>query len=393
MRRAYWTRRRLAAAIVFTVLLLGMILWWPFGSSQPTIVYGVAKAARTTVEATVHSTGTLEPRNPVDIVAPASGRLQSLAVKNGDRVSKGQVLARLVSETARADLLSVQAELAARQADLARSQIDIAEARAALMRARNDMRPGTADAAEARLARVSANGDEARKLVQAAQQSVASSRNVLASLDIRAPFDGTVLKIGYDPSSDVRAVSRGQPLLTMVADLSELNVTTAFPENALGALRAGERAGFTVPAYPQRTFSAALTALDLWPERQIRDGRQVVTYRGTLAAANPGDMLRPGMSASIAIIAAESKNVLTVPNGALAFAPPPKIESRFAPMKQPAGAAHFGRVWVLANGKPEPRDIALGLSDGRVTQVVSGSLREGDNIITSAVITKRGGQS
>lgn len=389
LQRAYWTRRHLVAAGIFAALLAGAFFWWPFGGNQSKIVYSFTKADRSTVVVTVHSTGLLEPRDPVDIVAPANGQVESLAVKSGDRVSKGQTLARLASDAARAALLSAQADLAARQADLARSQIDIAEARAALTRARSETRPGAADTAEARLARMSANADEARQLVQAAQQSVASARVVLAGLDIRAPFDGTVLKTDTELSNNVRTISRGQPLITMVADLSQLNVRADFPESALGALHAGEPAEFIVPAFPQQTFTAKLVALDLWPKRQVKVDKEIIVYAGTLTGANPDGMLRPGMSANVAIIAAEAKNALVIPNSALGFAPPPKIEAQFPPLKLSAGPARLSRVWVLKNGNPEPRDVALGLSDERVTQVVSGPLREGEDIITSGVVPAR----
>jgi HlyD family secretion protein len=384
--RASWTKRRLMTAGIFAAIVIGVILWWPWGGGQPKVVYNFVKASRGDVVVSVRSTGSLEPRNPVDVIAPAGGRVESVAVKSGDRVMKGQSLARLVSDTARADLLSAQAELAARQADLQRAEADVAEARAALARARAESKLGAVETAEARLARVLANANEASVLVRTAQANVASAAAKIASLDIRAPFAGHVLKVNLDLSREVRAVTRGQSLFTMVNDLSQMNVKGDFPENALGSLHVGERAEFTAAAFPKRAFAATLTALDLWPKKQSKDDKEIVTYTGTLTGRNPDDLLRPGMSATIAVVIAEAKNALTVPNTALSFSPPPRIESRFPPPPQSPPPTHIGRVWVLVNGNPEPRDIELGLSDDRVTQVVSGPLREGEEVITSAFV-------
>jgi HlyD family secretion protein len=153
-------------------------------------------------------------------------------------------------------------------------------------------------------------------------------------------------------------------------------------------LHLGARAEFTVPAFPRRPFAATLTALEIWPKREVRDRTQFVTYGGVLTAPNPGGVLRAGMSANVAVIVAEAKNVLVVPNAALAFVPPPKVEAQFALRKPtaPAPGERMGRVWVLQGTSPDPRDVTLGLSDGRVTQITGGALRAGEKIITSALI-------
>jgi HlyD family secretion protein len=389
----YWTWRRVGVLGLAIGLLPGALLWWWFSStSGRTITYSVAKATHDNVVMTVRATGALEPRGAMDIVAPAGGRVENIAVKSGDRVIRGQTIAILASETARDALQSGQSEFVARQADLARAEADLAEARAAALRARDDKRPGAMDSAQARLARITVNVNEARDLVGAAQSNVASARASLQNLDVRAPIDGIVLKTNLETPGNTRAVLRGQTLLTMVPDVSQLNLKAEFVESSLGALHPGERAEFTSPAFPRRTFAASLSALEVWPRNQVIDGKPAVTYSGTLTAANPDGALRPGMSADIAIVIAEARGVLVGPTAALGFAPPPKIESQFPAAKIPTGSTH-GRIWVLASGKPEPRDVTLGLSDGRITQVTGGALREGENVITGALVTTRGSQS
>jgi HlyD family secretion protein len=366
-----------------------LLLWSPWGASEANVAYRFTIAGYGNVAVKVTSTAILEPRDAVEVVAQAGGRVESVLVKSGDRVEKGQPLVHLVSESARNDLIAAQTELASRQSDLARSEADLKEARATVLRLRNDPKPGAIDAAEARLARVGANLDQSRSLLRVGEASVAAARAAIDSLDIHAPTDGVVLKTNVTPQQrDVRAVTRGQSVVTMAGDLSQLNLRTDFPESALGFLRPGARADFTAPAFPRRIFEARLTALEIWPKRESRDGKQLVTYGGILTASNPDGVLRPGMSANVAVIVGEAKNVLLAPNSALAFVPPRKVEAAFAPVK-PANApsgARLGRVWVLEGTSPEPRDVTLGLSDGRVTQITGGSLRAGEKIIVSALI-------
>src|SRR5205823_602505 len=105
-----------------------------------------------------------------------------------------------------------------------------------------------------------------------------------------------------------------QPLFTIAADLAQLKLQADFPESALGGLHPGDRAEFTTPAYPRRLFPAVLTALDLLPKKETKDGKESTYYSGNLSVANQDGALRPGMDASISVITAEARNVLVIRN-------------------------------------------------------------------------------
>jgi HlyD family secretion protein len=168
--------------------------------------------------------------------------------------------------------------------------------------------------------------------------------------------------------------------------VSQLKLAADIPESQLGGVRVGEPAQFTVPALPSRVFPAILTALELWPKKETKDGKDVISYPATISAGNPDDALRPGMSANASIITAQARNVLVVPNQALTFSPSPSIAAKYPkPKVSPVAGRPAGRVWVLNGDDPEPRDFTLGLTDGRITQVVAGPLRAGDKIITSTI--------
>jgi HlyD family secretion protein len=99
-------------------------------------------------------------------------------------------------------------------------------------------------------------------------------------------------------------------------------------------------------------------------------------------------LLRPGLTANVNILVSETKDALLVPNGALRFTPSGS-EANAAPLAQPGNGELAGRVWVLNANAPAPRDLKIGRTDGRNTEVLSGDLREGDRVITD--VTRLGG--
>jgi HlyD family secretion protein len=168
-----------------------------------------------------------------------------------------------------------------------------------------------------------------------------------------------------------------------------MEVHTNVAESDIGRLRAGMEAGFTVDAYPGERFRGKI--------REIRNAPQVVqnvvTYDAVIDVANPDLKLKPGMTATVTVIAEERRDVLRVPNTALRFRPEAAAGAAGAAGGAGGGAPGAGAerrgdgdpslrtVWVLERGAPQPREIRIGLSDGRYTEVVSGTLAAGEAVI------------
>jgi HlyD family secretion protein len=195
-----------------------------------------------------------------------------------------------------------------------------------------------------------------------------------------------VLKSDVEPGKYVSAAAGGRALFTLASGVSQLKLIVDVPESQLGGVRVGEPAQFTVPAFPRQVHPAILTALDLWPKKETKQDKEIISYSATLAGDNPDGALRPGMTANATIITAQARNVLVVLNQALTFTPPPEIESKYPkPTASPTPSRRVGRVWILNGDTPEPRDITLGLTDGRITEVAAGPLRPGEKVITSTI--------
>ncbi len=372
--------------------VIGAIVWWSWSPGEAKIAYMAQKARYDSIVVAVRANGILSPRDTIDVAAPEGGRVEFAAVRSGERVEKGQVLVQLASDSVREELAYAETERASRAADMARADADVAEDRAEVARERPSVPAGGASAAQARLSRALAGANEARALLRDTDGEIAALRARRDSLAVRAPVGGIVLKNNLDTDDlpRLRTVPRGETLFTMATDLSQLSLKAAFPESEIGRLHAGERAEFRVPAFANRIFAATLAAIEAWPKIGNKDGRRETLYAVMLSAPNEDGALRAGMNAEVSVVTAEARNVLVVPNAALVVHPPADVESRYPAPKVLPGAPRSYRVWVLADGAPEPRDIVPGLSDGRVTQVVSGDLRAGDSVIVDSSIRQSG---
>ena len=192
-----------------------------------------------------------------------------------------------------------------------------------------------------------------------------------------------------------------------------MEVHTSVAEGDVGRLASGMDATFTVDAFPGERFKGKVG--------QIRNAAQtvqnVVTYDAVIDVDNEDLRLRPGMTATVTIVYAQRPDVLAVPNAALRFKPPPEAlasSSATIASASPPGAASAGSgrggarpphkqtpgdegaartIYVLQAGKPEPVSIKTDLSDGTTTEVVSGDLREGDEVVVDAVVPGKPGSS
>ena len=185
----------------------------------------------------------------------------------------------------------------------------------------------------------------------------------------------------------------------MAEDLTKLRLWVYVDEADVGAVKVGQDATFTVSAYPSRKFPARITRVGFGST--ITDN--VVTYLTYLDVDNSDLSLRPGMTATATITATRRDDVLLVPNAALRFAPvdaaarsgPPAASGGIVSSLMPripratrrsaaegASTAAVRQVWVLRDGAAAPVAVIPGISDGRMTEITSGDLQAGMQVIT-----------
>lgn len=332
------------------------------------------------VTRTVQATGHVEALTTVLVGAEVSGRIASVDVDYNDTVKAGQVLARfdrasLAAQAAQAQAILESARAAVEQAKVDREQAQRNFARAQQLHAKGNISESDYESATtaAHLAERRVQAAESQRVAQEAAYQVA--RTNLTHSVIVSPIDGIVVTRNIDPGQTVASVLQTPVLFTVAADLEKMRVVAAVDEADVGEVKEGQRATFSVNAYPSRTFEGVVT--------QVRNAaaivQDVVTYGTVIGVDNADLALKPGMTASVRVITATAKNVLRVPNAALQFTPPGEA-SRAAP-----------GVWTLEAGALAHLDARPGVSDGELTAIESGSVATGTPVLVE--LTPRGRQA
>jgi len=378
-------RRILRWAILLLVAggIAAAIYYGVRGAANPPLGYRTEEARRGNLTVTVTATGTLQPRNQVDVGSEISGRLRTVAVDYNDRVTAGQTLAELDTDLLDAKVLQSQASLDSAEATVREAEATLAEARANASRmetlaGRNIASSQDLDATRAAAARAEASVAIAQAQVRLAEAALESDIATRAKAVIRSPIEGLVISRNVEPGQTVVASLQAPVLFRLAEDLARMELHLDVDEADIGQIAAEQAARFSVDAYPNRRFDAVLTEVRVAP----RSTQGVVTYEVLLEVDNPGLLLFPGMTATADITTLERNEALLVPNGALRFTPLPEDGAPEAP--EPA-AADERVVWVLGNGTPAPALVTIGISDGRVTEVLDGPIEPGTPLIVDIV--------
>jgi HlyD family secretion protein len=217
---------------------------------------------------------------------------------------------------------------------------------------------------------------------------------------IRSPVDGIVISRNVDVGQTVAASLSAPTLFTIANDLAKMEVHTSVDEADVGNVSEGQQVTFTVDAFPSRRFRGKVY--------QVRNApttiQNVVTYDAVVRIDNKELLLKPGMTANVQFLVSEKEDVLTVPNMALRFKPPgeknevqdllrqeqgraaPQVGARRTSRSGGGGGGESRRVrqvkiYVMKDGKAQPVEVQLGITDGSKTEVIAGTLKENDPVI------------
>jgi HlyD family secretion protein len=368
-------RRRRWPWVVLVLLVVGA--WLASQSRDPDVPEYVTEAAREgSLTVLVTATGALQPTNQVDVGSEVSGLLAEVLVDFNDTVTAGQVLARLDTQTLEARVASSRASLAVAEASQQQAEATVTEAQAKAARSRelatrNIGSQQQLETDEAASLRAVAQAASARAQVTAARAQLAEMETSLRKAVIRSPIDGVIISREVRPGQTVAASFQTPVLFKLAQDLRRMELHLDLDESDVGQVKHGQTAQFRVDAYPGRAFEATITSVRYNP----RTVNNVVTYETVLSVDNPDLSLRPGMTATADIFVDRKDRALLVPNRALRFLPPESVESG-------ASADDAGpRVWVVRDGAAVAVPVETGLTNGEVTEVTSGDVASGTQLI------------
>lgn len=404
--RTWWRRWRKWVLIGIPLLIAALLLARCFRPAPP-VQYATAPVERHNLDVTITATGNLAPTVQVNVGSEESGLVDKVYVQNNDHVVKGQPLAQLDLSKLRDALMQSEATLQAAVATVAQNRATVAQTKANLSREEEVYKlsggkvPSKTelDTARADYARAVANVAQAEAQVAQARANVSTNRTNLAKGTIYSPVDGVVLSRQVEPGQTVAASFNVATLFTIAQDLSKMKLQVKVDEADVGELHVGAPATFTVDAYPNRTFAATVTRVDLGANATTivnsagtaaTSTTNVVAYVAVLSVSNPDGLLKPGMTATASIVTDSVKNALLVPNAALRFTPPapPKKNPIFGPPPEEPKNAAVSRgarqqLWVLApNGQPKPSFVLVGHTNGSFTEVSGSGVHPGLQVIT-----------
>lgn len=430
--RHHWARWTLAIGFAM-VLALGGVLWHSYLQNQ--ISYQTVLVERGSIQASVTATGTLNAVVDVLVGSQVSGNIKALYADYNTKVTKGQLVALIDPEVfqtqvdqAQAALGSVHSAVVTAGAQVVKATADVSgtianeksvESMAAKDRANalnakmqwerlnklfeegvisqqdHDAAKASYDASQAQLVATESQIDAAKQTIQSAQAQVrvvqsqlnsvqAQERQSQAALEqakinlkhtrIVAPVDGTVIARRMDVGQTVAASFQAPTIFEIAQDLAKMQLDTNVDESDIGNIIDGQKATFTVDAYPTTTFHGQVTNVRKAPI----NAQNVVTYDVVIAVSNPDLKLFPGMTANARILIAKLDDTLKVPNAVL------RLHPSAAVLKQiglPSPQTGKQEIYALRGGKLQVVPVTLGLSDGRFTAVTAGDLRVGEPVV------------
>jgi len=379
---------------IAAVLVIAVVAFFIFRKKDNGLNFKTEKISRDEIVETVTSSGTVNAVTTVLVGTQVSGTIKNIYADFNSPVKRGQLIAQIDPATFAAQVDQSRANLFSAKANLEKAEATLVDAKRTFERnkglfAKNLIAKSELDTSET-------NYETAKAQINASKAQVAQSEAALKIAEtnlrytrISSPVDGIVVSRNVDVGQTVAASFQTPTLFTIAQDLTKMQIDTNVAEADIGKIKQGQDVEFNVDAYPGVIFKGKVS--------QVRNApinvQNVITYDAVILVANPELKLKPGMTANVSIIISSKKDVLRIPNAALRFTLPEKDKGKKDKGKdknaQQKGAAQKSAgVWILENGKPKRVNVSTGISDGFNTELLSGEIKEGQDVIVEAVSKK-----
>jgi len=390
------TGRRVGIGISALAILSCLALWAGRKLlAAPPAAPITATAARMDIEESVLASGTMQALKTVEVGAQVSGQLRTLHVRLGDQVKKGELLAEIdpvlqqnALKDAQASQEDVQAQIVAKKALL--NQYQLAFRRQKELNAQDAGSQADLESAEAQLATTRAELAALEAQLKKAAVAVDTARANLGYTSIVAPMDGVVIGIVTEQGQTVNS-NQSAPTILRLANLDTITVKAQISEADIARVRPGQKVYFTTLGDPDTRHYGVLRATEPATDSassssstsstsssSSTSSAAAIYYNGLFEVPNPDRKLRVSMTAQVAIVLREAKQVLAIPSAAL----------------RDKGKDGRSRVRVLVNGEPQERLIRVGISDNVHVQVLEG-VREWERVLigetTAPAVASTGG--
>lgn len=373
-----WTA--VAVAVAAAAALLAM----KSGDKQ-VMTYDMTEVSRGDISMYVTATGTIEPVTEVQVGTQVSGIIDKLFVDYNSEVRKGQIIAEMDKVTLESEVKSAQAAYDGNKAEYKFQEKNYNRSRG--LYEKNLISDSEYEQAEY-------NYEMAKSAFHSSEAELARAQRNLSYATIASPIDGIVIDRAVEEGQTVAAGFETPTLFTLAADLTQMQVVADVDEADIGGVREGQRASFTVDAYPDDIFSGVVAQIRLGSTNSSSSSltsstsESVVTYEVVILAENPELKLKPRLTANISIYTEEKHDVLLVQSKALRFKPEFPLVGKKDIVRDCAGQ---NKLWTKSGNTFTAMPVETGISDGVYTEIKGGT-EEGTEVVLGASLNKMPGK-
>jgi len=384
-RRAF-NARMVAWAALALLLLIAAFVYYLREAVHP-LQYGTGEVSRGPIVRSIAATGTVNPVITVQVGSYVSGPIIALYADFNSPVKQGQPIAKIDPRPFELKAAEASALVADSQAQLAKDQADMSykellyrrtEGLLAVGAVSQDIVDNYLSSYKQALSQMALD----RALIDQQQASLKEAQVNINYTTIVSPVDGVVVARNVDVGQTVAASFETPTLFLIAQDLSQMQVDCSVSESDIGGIAPGDSASFAVDAFPDREFKGVVN--------QVRQNpitvQNVVTYDVVVDVANKDLSLKPGMTADVTIVSDQREDALRVPLDALHFNPrgsTPRLHLNRTALA--AGQPQPARLWLRHLGRLVPVTVSVGLADDKHVELLSGSLKTGDRVVTGEI--------
>lgn len=347
------------------------------------VTYETVTVSKGGISESVTATGTIEPVTEVEVGTQVSGIIDKIYVDYNSTVTKGQLIAEM-------DRVTLQTELASQRAAYngAKAEYEYQQKNYERNKGLHEKQLISDTDYEQSLY----NYEKARSSYESSQAAVAKAERNLSYTVITSPIDGVVISRDVEEGQTVASGFETPTLFTIAADLTQMQVVADVDEADIGGVEEGQRATFTVDAYPNDMFEGVVTQIRLGNASSSSStasaSTTVVTYEVVISAHNPDLKLKPRLTANVTIYTLDRKDVLYVPARALRFTPEKPLIGE-NDIVEDCVAEH--KLWTRTGNTFTAHPVEVGISNGINTEIVGG-IDEEAVVVTEAVIGNMPGE-
>ena len=347
------------------------------------MIYETATINKGEISESVTATGTIEPVTEVEVGTQVSGIIDKIYVDYNSAVTKGQLIAEM-------DRVTLQTELASQ-----RATYNGAKAEYEYQKKNYERNKGLHEKqliSDTDYEQSLYNYEKAKSSYESSQAAVAKAERNLSYTVITSPIDGVVISRDVEEGQTVASGFETPTLFTIAADLTQMQVVADVDEADIGGVEEGQRATFTVDAYPNDIFEGVVTQIrlgDASSSSTATSSTTVVTYEVVISAHNPDLKLKPRLTANVTIYTLDRKDVLCVPARALRFTPEKPLIGEDDIVKDSEGEH---KLWTREGNTFTAHPVEIGISNGINTEIISG-ISEGTVVVTEATIGRMPGDT